>query len=125
MAYTQPTIGDLLVATLFSAGSVKIYRDILRERNLKRYKEQSVRNALSRLHAKGHVCSSPAGWYLSNVGRKKYKEFELLGYIASPFTKKALEDSIVAFDIPESDRRMRNWLRNQLKIFGYKMLQQS
>jgi len=28
-------------------------------------------------------------------------------------------------DIPEQNRILRNWLRNQIKIFGYKMLQQS
>ena len=28
-------------------------------------------------------------------------------------------------DIPEKDRFMRHWLRNKIKIFGYKMLQQS
>lgn len=125
MAYPQPTIGDLLIATLWSAASTKIYRDILRERTMKRYKEQSVRNSLSRLRAKGYVVYSPTGWSLSSKGKKKFKAERLLEYLPSPFHKNEVRDTIVSFDIPETDRKVRNWLRNQIKIFGYNMLQQS
>ena len=46
-------------------------------------------------------------------------------YITSPFNSKSQKNTIVSFDISEGDRKTRNWVRNQLKIFNYEMLQQS
>jgi len=43
----------------------------------------------------------------------------------STFPENSPHSMIISFDIPEKDRTMRRWLRNQIKIFGYKMLQQS
>ena len=62
---------------------------------------------------------------MSKEGIRRLKETHLLSYISSPFKKDSATSMIVSFDIPEVDRKIRYWLRNQLKIFGYKMLQQS
>jgi CRISPR-associated endonuclease Cas2 len=49
----------------------------------------------------------------------------LFSYFLSPFNKNQQPNTIISFDIPEINRAKRNWLRNQIKIFGYTMLQQS
>ncbi|OGI97606.1 hypothetical protein A3A11_02010 [Candidatus Nomurabacteria bacterium RIFCSPLOWO2_01_FULL_43_15] len=116
---------DLLMATLGSARNVRRFRSIIYERKLKRYKKESVRVALSRLHLKGYVDNSTAGWSITKKGEKYVKHARLLNYISSPFETNLPTNMILSFDIPEQNRIMRNWLRNQIKIFGYKMLQQS
>ncbi len=116
---------DVLVATLCSSHNVKTFRSILVERKLKRYKENSVRVALSRLHKKGYINHSRSGWSINKKGKDRHKSIRLFEYI-HPIAKEKIEyRNIVSFDIPECDRIKRDWLRNQLKIFGYKMLQQS
>jgi CRISPR-associated endonuclease Cas2 len=118
-------ITDLLMATLGSARSVHRLRSILFERKLKRYKKESIKIALSRLHSKGYVKNSNFDWSITKKGKTHIKKVYLLGYIASPFMENPPSNTIISFDIPEKNRTVRNWLRNQIKIFGYKMLQQS
>ena len=122
---SEPSISDLLIATLFSSRSVRVFNSILRERQFKRYKEGSVSVALSRLRCKKYVSYHSSGWSLTRSGKLGAKNKYLFRYIPSPFKKDSSDTTIVAFDIPESKRKIRNWIRNQLKIFGYKMLQQS
>ncbi|HEV7424037.1 MAG TPA: hypothetical protein VGO21_02485 [Candidatus Paceibacterota bacterium] len=125
MSYNSPSIGDLLIATLGSGRSTRQFYTIIREREFKRYKKESVRVGLSRLHTKGYLINSPSGWSITKKGRKLLKNNRLLDYIESPFKENAPSTMIISFDIPEKDRILRNWLRSQLKIFNYKMLHQS
>ena len=119
------SIADLIMAILGSARSVHQFRSILFERKLKRYKKESVRVALSRLHSKRYIEKSTSGWLITKKGKSHAENIRLLCYIKSPFKEKTLSNMIISFDIPEKNRIVRNWLRNQIKIFGYKMLQQS
>lgn len=123
--YGQPTIADLLIATLFSTRNVRSFNRILREREFKRYKKESIQVTLSRLRKRNYVCHSPSGWSLTQEGRCYFEENKLSSYLPSPFKKNSPHTTIISFDIPEVDRKTRNWLRNQIKIFGYTMLQQS
>lgn len=125
MSYNSPSIMDLLIATLGSARNTRRFHSIIREREFKRYKKESVQVALSRLHKKGYLNNSTNGWSLTKKGKKYSKNTRLLDYIVSPFSEDSPSTMIISFDIPERDRNMRHWLRNQIKIFGYKMLQQS
>lgn len=125
MIYSSPSIGDLLMATLFSARNTRKFHSIIREREFRRYKKESVRVGLSRLHTKGYLTNTTSGWLITKNGKKYIKNISLLSYIQSPFEKNSPEHTVVAFDIPEKNRVVRNWLRNQIRIFGYKMLQQS
>ena len=125
MSHNSLSIGDLLIATLGSARSTRRFYSIIREREFKRYKKESVRVGLSRLHKKGYLSNSSSGWFVTKKGKKYSKNARLLDYAESPFEKDSSDDTIIAFDIPEKNRVIRNWLRNQIKIFGYKMLQQS
>ncbi|MBI2631338.1 hypothetical protein HYW73_03985 [Candidatus Nomurabacteria bacterium] len=121
----SPSIADLLVATLASGRSTRRFYSILRERKFKKYSEGSLRVTLSRLHKRGLMQSSPSGWSLTTTGKLHSKKIKSFGYISSPFKKDSPNAVILSFDIPEPDRILRRWLRNQIKIFGYTMLQQS
>ncbi len=125
MYNNSPSIGDLLIATLCSARSTRRFYAIIQEREFKRYKKDSVRVGLSRLHTRGYLTNSVSGWSITEKGKKYFGNNHLLSYIASPFEKNSPDNTIIAFDIPEKNRIVRRWLRNQIKIFGYKMLQQS
>lgn len=127
MSYNSPSIGDLLIATISSGRSTRRFYAIIREREFKQYKKESVHVALSRLHSKGYVNNSSSGWSITQKCRTylKNKNRGLLNYIASPFEENSSVHTIISFDIPEQNRVLRRWLRNQIKIFGYKMLQQS
>lgn len=124
MTYRE-SLTDLLIATLQSGHNTYTFRRILSEQKFKRYKKESVRVALTRLSKKRYVNTSTSGWLLTKRGKKYFNNVSLLSYIPSPFQKDSSNSTIIAFDIPEKDRKIRNWLRNQIKIFGYKMLQQS
>ena len=123
MSYNSPSIGDLLIATLVSARSTRRFYAIIREREFNRYNKKSVRVALSRLHAKGYISNSTSGWSITKKGKRLFTRPQI--YISSPFTENSPPSMIISFDIPENKRAIRHWLRNQIKIFGYKMLQQS
>jgi len=121
----SPSIADLLIATLSSGRSTRRFYSILSERRLKHYKEESVRVTLSRLKERGYVDNSGSGWCLTKAGKLYSRKTNLMSYFPSPFKKNVPPTNIISFDIPESQRVLRNWLRNQIKIFGYEMLQQS
>ena len=125
MSYNSPSIGDLLIATLCSARSARRFYAIIREQEFKRYKKESVRVGLSRLHKRGYLTNSSSGWSITQKGKEYIKNTRLLSYITSPFEKNSPSSLVLSFDIPEKKRITRNWLRNQIKIFGYTMLQQS
>ncbi len=119
------SIGDLIIAQLLSCKSSRRFYKIIKERELARYKKESVRVSLSRLNKKGYVFNSSGSWGITTKGQKHYLHAIKNKYIRSPFKKEDEHNTILSFDIPENNRKTRNWLRNQLKIFGYKMFQQS
>jgi len=121
----SPSITDLIMATLGSARSPYLFRKILLERKLKKYKTGSVRVALSRLHSKGYTDNTKLGWCTTTKGKMYIGKKYLLDYFLSPFDNNSLKNIIISFDIPVQNRILRDWLRNQVKIFGYKMIQQS
>ena len=125
MSYGSPSMGDFLIAFLSSTRNTKRFHEILRELEHKRYKEGSLRVSMSRLHKHGLVANSPGGWALTKIGKRYHNDFHAFSYITSPFKKSSEPKLIISFDVPQTHKRARNWLRNQLKIFGYKMIHQS
>jgi DNA-binding transcriptional regulator PaaX len=121
----RETAGDLIIAMLLSNRSSYQFRKIIKQRELARYKKESIQNALSRLRKTGYIIKSFDGWTITEKGKLYSLKDKLFNYIPSPFDDNSPSNNIVSFDIPEISRIKRNWLRNQLKIFGYKMLQQS
>jgi DNA-binding transcriptional regulator PaaX len=84
----------------------------------------SIQTSLTRLSKKGFVNNNKDGWMITENGRK-YLAADSLVEFKSPFAKDAKRDLLLMFDIPEDCRHYRNWLRDHLKVFGYKMIQQS
>lgn len=128
MSYRQkfsPSIGDLIIATIMSYRSSVQFHKIIQEREFARHKERSVRMTFSRLHQKGYLINTKGKWSLSKKGKLYNNKNLLFSYISSTYDKNQPSNTIISFDIPETNRIKRNWLRNQIKIFGYEMLQQS
>ncbi len=88
---------------------------------------------LNRLKRQGLIENKKSGknslWILNSKGRTQLKKIrEQNAYSLKGTTyKKILSSStiIVAFDIPEKERRARHWLRGVLQLLGLEMLQKS
>lgn len=119
------SLSEHLIAFLLSARSTRTYYRILREQRIARYKKQQVQIALSRLQKSGILEKNNDNWNITDQGRILWARTQQFTLIPSPFKKGALAQTIIAFDIPETKRRERTWLRSQLKAFGYVMLQKS
>jgi len=119
------TIVNNILAILMSNHSSKRYRSVLNSLEAGQFSKDSIRVSLNRLQSKGYVQKSNSEWKITDIGRKYFKHKYRLTYLPSPFTNTHSKNTIISFDIPERDRVMRNWLRNQIKIYGFKKLQQS
>ncbi len=87
--------------------------------------QSSLRVTLSRLEKKQLIQKNKEGWEILAAGKKYLEEHNKLSKLRSPFNKSSPRNLILMFDIPEHVRPIRDWLRDQLKIYGYKMVQQS
>lgn len=86
-------------------------------------KEMTIRHSIWRLQKQGFVRREGGVYNLTEKGRK------LARYIWS--VKKTAEKKwdgkyrVVIFDIPEKERRWRDWFRQELYLLSYKKLQES
>jgi phenylacetic acid degradation operon negative regulatory protein len=119
------TIVNNILAILMSNHSSKRYRSILDSLETGHFSKGSIRVSLYRLQSKGLIQKSDSEWEITDEGRKYFKHKHRLTYLPSPFTSTYSKNTIISFDIPERDRAIRNWLRHQIKIYGFKKLQQS
>ncbi len=120
------SISDFLIAFLSSGRSSYQFHKILRERALKKYHSKSVRVTLSRLKSKGYINNSDKGWSVTTKGLVlAQQKRRRINYLPSPFNKESKNKNIIVFDIPEKERPKRDWLRKQIKIYNYIMIQQS
>lgn len=88
--------------------------------------EQVFRNTLSRLKKQGLAENKNDIWSITEKGKRQI-EYVLHSRI-SPKTSEGRikkKSMIVAFDIPEVDRKKRNWLRGGLISLGFIQLQKS
>ncbi len=119
------TLPEHLLAILCSARSVRLYHEILRDMRIKRYKRNAVDTALSRMKKRGWILKTGDSWHVTENGKNAWDHINRFMILPSPFPKGAPAKNIIAFDIPEPQRRERVWLRDQLKAYGYTMLQKS
>jgi len=124
-SYQNITLKDYLIAFLCSARSTHLFYKILNEREFKNRKSFSVRATLGRLQKQKLALKNKEGWSITENGKSYYKNKILFLYLPSLFDKKDEANKLLIFDIPETHRHGRNWLRNQLKIYGYIMVQRS
>ncbi|MEK7104460.1 MAG: hypothetical protein AAB868_00280 [Patescibacteria group bacterium] len=92
----------------------------------KSYSYGSMRSTLSRLHKKGVINMGDKGWYLTPAGKRYIKRKEnSLQQFGHNFTKETPKNLMVMFDVPETKKAEREWLRWHLKKFNYEMIQKS
>src|SRR3989338_3301735 len=88
--------------------------------------ENVFRVTLSRLKQKGLVENQNRIWNITHRGRAYLSRKQpRLPVHASPVLEKRHKNMIIAFDIPEREKKKRNWLRGELINLGFEMLQKS
>ena len=119
----KASFGDFIVSHLLSYGSLSIQKKILYELIQKRRKinKQSFNNNLYRLKKRGLVEFDSNKNIIFNKNSLKQNT------LFSRIKEKPVGNIkvMVLFDIPEGKRKTRNWLRQQLKMWDFKILQQS
>jgi DNA-binding transcriptional regulator PaaX len=97
------------------------------DRTTKKPKQATVSVILSRLKRDGLVekigSTRNARWYLTKRGDRVIQQ--LSGKFTGNLPREDGKFRIVTFDIPEKERRKRQWLRNELVSCNYHLLQKS
>ncbi len=122
----RPTTRDYLIAFLLSSRSVKIYRKILWERVHFEQKNLNVGNfnqLIYRLRKKGILDSGNNQIHIHKRVLLRFSK-KNSSLIKSVFPDK-IEKVLISFDIPEKKKKTRDWLRNQIKYWDFKMIQKS
>ena len=92
--------------------------------------DQTLRTTLYRLKKKGLIENNNKVWnitqkgkeYLKNQLSEKLPKLKLIRAEGKPSQKKNM---IIIFDIPETERRKRDWLREALGVLSFSRLQKS
>ncbi len=89
-------------------------------------KKKSFYNTLQRLKRDGLIERSGKGWIATKLGRGIFTVSDNRpSRSAYPSTEKTSYTTIIIFDVPETHRYKRDWLRDSLKNMGFKMVQKS
>ncbi len=119
----EASFSDFIISHLLSCRSIRIQKKILYGLVQKRrmLSKQLFNNNLYRLKQKGVLDFDSEKNIIIN--KKSLQHHVLFSRIKSlPLGDTKI---MVLFDIPEMKRKTRNWLRMQLKLWDFKMLQQS
>lgn len=124
------SIGEVLLkALLYKTMRFKDVEKMVRGHSAhENAKTQSIRNTLDRLKKLGLVTRDETGWSGTNeaeiwlqgtepVLRHLFRRTEKL--------RKKKKDLIIIFDIPEKQKRKRDWLRVELIAMGFEQMQKS
>lgn len=121
-------VKDVLYTVSNYPGGYRLIYNALYENKNTDIKEQSIRNILSRMKKKGLLSNKSGKWAITLEGESLLKERKSAFIKFSPrknVNKKLPKTMIVVFDIPEKKRVYRDWLRNELIIFGFELVQKS
>ncbi len=92
----------------------------------KNYSQNSLSGVLSYLRKNGLVENFDAELRVTHKGQEYIKKkIDSLKQFHCQFEKDAPKNLIVMFDIPETKKAEREWLRWHLKKFNYSMIQKS
>lgn len=118
-----PTITDEIISFLFSGRSMYRQKQILWQRVRDRLKSsrQNYNQAIYRLAKNGYLEKQVDGYKLLPKAKSYCKNYHQLIYEKPKNDKNVL----VIFDIVESKKKTREWLRFQLKWWNFKMIQRS
>lgn len=94
---------------------------------LKPFSRTSISSKLQYLKRKGYVVRRGGReWVVTKTGRTyQRRRQKVLQSFTSPFAHNSPRTLVVMFDIPETRKIERDWLRSHLKRFHYRMIQQS
>ncbi len=119
----ETTFSDELIAFLFSCRSNSIRKKILFEKVKRRNKVavNTYYKNISRLKSRGIIEEKNDFFYLSNKGKIIHQ---------NPYKKinekpGKLNKILIIFDIPERKKKVREWIRRQLKGWDFEMVQKS
>jgi len=119
----ETTFSDEIIAFLLSCRSNSIRKKILWELVQERRKISNhlYSQSLYRLKKRGIIKNKNDTIFLSNHGKKFY---------SSPYRKigkNPLKNNkvMIIFDIPEKKRKVRSWIRSQIRDWDFKMIQKS
>jgi DNA-binding transcriptional regulator PaaX len=118
----------LKIVSDYPGGYGLIYK-ILYENGAQRSKlnDASVRNTLSRMKKKGLLSNKNSRWQLTPLGKEMLlqKKNAIISFAPEKLKEKRVKNTIVVFDIPETKRKYRDWLRHELICFGFELVQKS
>ena len=122
------TIGEMGIATLDSFfpqkyPQARVWRQLLGLGSNYQFKRQTFSVILTRLQKQGLVERKNNKWWITNFGKKFIKNIKTANVFDSPKKDGVLR--LVIFDIPERERRKRDWLRLELIACDFKQLQKS
>ena len=82
-----------------------------------------LRSTMSRLKQKGLLARKDDLWTTAKKGMAWIKRPGRIARI--PHKPATAKNMMVLYDVPESERKKRDWLRTELTLLGFTMLQQS
>jgi len=94
------------------------------------FKDVTLRATLSRLRKLGLVSNKQGEWAITVRGKQHLKNRKSRfakghGKYPASSAMKHKKNMIIAFDIPESHKKMRDWLRVELRLLGFEPIQKS
>lgn len=118
----EASLGDFIISHLLSCKSIKIQRQVLFKLvQKKRNKNRAYfNNTLNRLKSNGVVSLDRENVVFNKKVLNSHFQYRNMSIKPTGETK-----VLVLFDIPETKRKIRNWLRLQLKLWNFQMIQQS
>ena len=122
------TVGELGVATLDSFfpkkyPQARLWRQLLGLDSDYQFKRQTFSVILTRLQKQGLIERKNNKWGITNFGKKIITKIKGVGMTA--LSKKDGILRLVIFDIPERERKKRDWIRLELTACDFKPLQKS
>ncbi len=90
------------------------------------YNPRSLRSTYYRLKKNKFISENDCGISITKAGQTflENNQNDLINF-TSPFKKNEPKNLLLMFDVPIEKNKYRDWLRRQLKEFGYIMVQQS
>ena len=110
-------------------GGYRLIYDLIYEKGAKQIKrnEASLRSTLSRMKKNGLLGQENNTWHLTPLGKEmlNHSTRAIISFAPKKPAKKITKTTIIIFDIPETKRKYRDWLRHELISFGFELVQKS
>lgn len=118
-------LGFVTIGSFFPAKypQARMWRQILGLDKSYQFSKQSFSTILWRLQRQGLIERKDDKWSITNFGKKTIRETKFKQDLELPPKDGVVR--LVIFDIPEQERKKREWLRLELMACDYKLLQKS